>query len=133
MPLRGYHGWSTATDEISTARGDNPNAGTTRPPWVHLAPMPNFYRGEHRGPDAADRKADAVSDILAALPHGPAAFVVEPSSGNAGGVELPVHYLPQVYQAVRAAGGLVISDEVQMAYGRTGSHFWGFELPRGGA
>ena len=37
-------------------------------------------------------------------------------------------YLPQVYETVRGAGGLVISDEVQIGYGRTGSHFWGFQL-----
>ena len=89
----GYHGWSTATDEISTSLNDNPNAAATRPPWVYPAPMPNLYRGEHRGPDAADRYADAVRDILAGLPDGPAAFVAEPLSGNAGGVELPAGYL----------------------------------------
>lgn len=124
----GYHGWSTATDEISTALNDNPNAAATRPPWVHPAPMPNLYRGEHRGPDAAARYADAIRDIVAGLPDGPAAFVAEPLSGNAGGVELPAGYLPQVYETVRGAGGLVISDEVQIGYGRTGSHFWGFQL-----
>jgi 4-aminobutyrate aminotransferase-like enzyme/Ser/Thr protein kinase RdoA (MazF antagonist) len=124
----GYHGWSTATDEISTALNDNPNAAGTRPPWVYPAPMPNLYRGEHRGPDAADRYADAVRDIIATLPDGPAAFIAEPQSGNAGGVELPAGYLTQVYAAVRAAGGLVISDEVQIGYGRTGSHFWGFQM-----
>ena len=89
----GYHGWSTATDEISTSLNDNPNSRDTRPPWVHLAPLPNLYRGEHRGADAADRYADAVRDIVAALPTGPAAFVAEPLSGNAGGVELPPGYL----------------------------------------
>jgi 4-aminobutyrate aminotransferase-like enzyme/Ser/Thr protein kinase RdoA (MazF antagonist) len=124
----GYHGWSTATDEISTSLNDNPDARDTRPPWVHLAPMPNLYRGEHRGPDAADRYADTVRDIVARLPHGPATFVAEPLSGNAGGVELPPGYLPQAYDAVRGAGGLVISDEVQIGYGRTGGHFWGFEM-----
>ena len=124
----GYHGWTTATDEISTSLNDNPDARDTRPSWVHLAPMPNLYRGEHRGPDAADRYADAVRGIVARLPQGPATFVAEPLSGNAGGVEIPPGYLPQVYDAVRAAGGLVISDEVQIGYGRTGGHFWGFEM-----
>lgn len=124
----GYHGWSTATDEISTSLNDNPEALGTRPPWIHLAPMPNLYRGEHRGPDAADRYADAVRAILAGLPDGPAGFVAEPMSGNAGGVEIPPGYLPQVYDAVRGAGGLVISDEVQIGYGRTGSDFWGFQM-----
>ena len=124
----GYHGWSTATDEISTSLNDNPDSRDTRPPWVHVAPMPNVYRGEHRGPDAADRYAEAVRAILARLSNGPATFVAEPMSGNAGGVEIPPGYLPQVYDAVRGAGGLVISDEVQIGYGRTGDHFWGFQM-----
>ena len=32
---RAYHGWTYATDAISTSVADNPNALTTRPPWVH--------------------------------------------------------------------------------------------------
>jgi alanine-glyoxylate transaminase / (R)-3-amino-2-methylpropionate-pyruvate transaminase len=32
-----------------------------------------------------------------------------------------------VLQIVRAAGGLCIADEVQTGFGRTGSHFWGFQ------
>ena len=73
----------------------------TRPPWVHLAPMPNLYRGEHRGADAADRYADAVRSIVAQIPGGPAAFVAEPLSGNAGGVEMPTG-LPAAGLRVRA-------------------------------
>ncbi|GAA3621824.1 aminotransferase [Microlunatus ginsengisoli] len=124
----GYHGWTTATDEISTSLNDNPSSRDTRPPWIHLVPMPNQFRGAHRGPDAADRYAEAVRAIVDGLPDGPAAFVAEPISGNAGGVELPAGYLAQVYETVRAAGGLTISDEVQIGYGRTGDAFWGFEL-----
>jgi alanine-glyoxylate transaminase / (R)-3-amino-2-methylpropionate-pyruvate transaminase len=30
-------------------------------------------------------------------------------------------------QIIRAAGGLCIADEVQTGFGRTGSHFWGFQ------
>lgn len=36
-------------------------------------------------------------------------------------------YLPAVYKSIRKAGGLCIADEVQSGFGRTGSHFWGFE------
>jgi 4-aminobutyrate aminotransferase-like enzyme len=126
----GYHGWTTATDEVSTSLQDNPHARATRPPWVHLAAMPNLYRGEFRGPDAADRYADDVRRILARMHDAgtaPAGFVAEPLSGNAGGVEIPPGYLAQVYADVRAAGGLCIADEVQVGYGRLGGTFWGFE------
>jgi 4-aminobutyrate aminotransferase-like enzyme len=47
--------------------------------------------------------------------------------GNAGGMALPDGYLQQVYAAVRASGGLAISDEVQVGYGRLGEWFWGFQ------
>jgi alanine-glyoxylate transaminase / (R)-3-amino-2-methylpropionate-pyruvate transaminase len=30
-------------------------------------------------------------------------------------------------QAVRAAGGVCIADEVQTGFGRTGAHYWGFQ------
>ena len=33
----------------------------------------------------------------------------------------------EVAAKVRAAGGLVIADEVQYGFGRSGTHFWGFE------
>jgi 4-aminobutyrate aminotransferase-like enzyme len=123
----GYHGWTTAADEVSTTLNDNPRALETRPPWVHLAPMPNLYRGEHRGPDAAERYAAELSSVVAGIEGGPAGFIAEPLSGNAGGVLVPPGYVPAVFETVRAAGGLCISDEVQVGYGRTGSHFWGFE------
>jgi 4-aminobutyrate aminotransferase-like enzyme/Ser/Thr protein kinase RdoA (MazF antagonist) len=125
----GYHGWTTATDEVSTSLQDNPHARETRPPWIHLAAMPNLYRGEFRGSDAADRYAEDVRARLGEMAEAgraPAAFVAEPLSGNAGGVELPPGYLRQVYADVRAAGGLCIADEVQVGYGRLGTTFWGF-------
>ena len=57
----------------------------------------------------------------------PAAFICEPFYGNAGGIALPDGYLAAVYDAVRAAGGLAIADEVQVGYGRLGNWFWGFQ------
>ncbi len=124
-----YHGWTYATDAISTSIADNPNALETRPPWVHTVPSPNAYRGEHRGTEAARYAPEAVAIIegLAAQGHPPAAFICEPFYGNAGGMALPDGYLRAVYATVRAAGGLAIADEVQVGYGRTGRWFWAFE------
>ncbi|EHB53409.1 Alanine--glyoxylate transaminase [Mycolicibacterium rhodesiae JS60] len=124
-----YHGWTYATDAISTSVADNPNALATRPDWVHTVPSPNSYRGEHRGADAARYAPEAVEIIesLAAQGKPPAAFICEPFYGNAGGMALPDDYLVAVYTAVRGAGGLAIADEVQVGYGRTGRSFWSFE------
>jgi 4-aminobutyrate aminotransferase-like enzyme/Ser/Thr protein kinase RdoA (MazF antagonist) len=109
-----YHGWTYATDAVSTSTADNPNALATRPEWVHTVPAP------YRGGTAAD--AVAVIDALE-----PAAFVTEAIAGNAGGIALPDGYLAEVYAAVRRRGGLAIADEVQVGYGRLGHWFWGFE------
>ncbi|RIV09996.1 aminotransferase class III-fold pyridoxal phosphate-dependent enzyme, partial [Klebsiella pneumoniae] len=114
-----YHGWTYASDAVSTSIADNPNALATRPGWVHTVDAANSYRGVHRGPDAARYAPEAVQviDDLAAAGTPPAGFICEPYFGNAGGVALPDGYLQQVYAAVRGHGGVVISDEVQVGYG----------------
>jgi 4-aminobutyrate aminotransferase-like enzyme len=124
-----YHGWTYASDAVSTSIADNPNALQTRPDWVHQVDAPNSFRGRHRGADAARYAPEAAAAIaqLAAAGRPPAAFVSETFYGNAGGIALPDGYLHTVYDAVRAAGGLAIADEVQVGYGRLGEWFWGFE------
>ena len=42
-------------------------------------------------------------------------------------MELAPGYLKMVYDIVRKAGGVCIANEVQTGFGRTGSHYWGFE------
>lgn len=126
-----YHGWTIGADAVSTSLGDNPRALTTRPSWVELIDAPNPVRGTHRGPDSAaayladlDRQLDALgAEGRADL----AGVIIEPIFGNGGGVLLPRGYLAGVYERVRALGGVCISDEVQVGYGRLGDHFWGFE------
>ena len=123
-----YHGWTSAADAVSTSAFDNPHAADSRPDWVHLVDAPNAYRGRHRGPDAGAAYAREVADLARSLadegrPAG--AFICEPVLGNAGGVIPPAGYLTMVAEAVRAHGGLVIADEVQVGYGRLGSSFWG--------
>ncbi|HVQ17802.1 MAG TPA: aminotransferase class III-fold pyridoxal phosphate-dependent enzyme, partial [Actinomycetes bacterium] len=125
-----YHGWTTATDEISTSIADNPAALETRPEWIHTVESPNAYRGTFRGSDAGSRYVADVALTLRALAEDGrslAGFIAEPVYGNAGGVLLPDGYLTQVYDLVRGAGGLCIADEVQVGYGRLGEFFWGFE------
>ena len=123
-----YHGWTFGTDAVSTSTADNPNALATRPDWVHTVESPNSFRGKYRGADAVRYAGEAVRQIeqLVADGRAPAAFICESVYGNAGGMALPDGYLQQVYAAVRAAGGLAISDEVQVGYGRLGEWFWGF-------
>ena len=124
-----YHGWTDATDAISTSIADNPGALDTRPDWVHTVETPNLYRGLYRGNMVHRYAADAAAQIRGLAQSGRplAAFICEPFYGNAGGLPLPPGYLEEVYAAVREVGGLCIADEVQVGYGRLGRWFWGFE------
>jgi 4-aminobutyrate aminotransferase-like enzyme/Ser/Thr protein kinase RdoA (MazF antagonist) len=125
-----YHGWTMATDAVSTSLHDNPSALGTRPPWVHLVAAPDTYRGRFRDGDAGARYADDVGRVLADLAGAgrqPAGFIAEPLAGNAGGLVFPEGYLRSAYDQVRAEGGLCIADEVQTGLGRLGDWFWAFE------
>src|SRR5205085_7453049 len=44
-----------------------------------------------------------------------------------GQIVLPENYLREAFRHVRDAGGVCIADEVQVGFGRAGTHFWGFE------
>jgi alanine-glyoxylate transaminase / (R)-3-amino-2-methylpropionate-pyruvate transaminase len=56
-----------------------------------------------------------------------AGLIVEAIQGYGGIVEMPEGWLCGAAEQVREAGGLLIVDEVQAGFARTGSHFWGFE------
>jgi alanine-glyoxylate transaminase/(R)-3-amino-2-methylpropionate-pyruvate transaminase len=97
---------------------------------VHHAIAPYPYRGVHGYEDAdAGRKyaADVKEVIDYATPGKIAGFIAESIQGVGGFVEFPQNYLKHTYEHVRAAGGVCIADEVQTGFGRTGTHFWGFE------
>ncbi len=125
-----YHGNLTSLIEISPYKHDG-KGGTGRPGHVHKASMPDTYRGEFRASpaEAATRYAKLVNDELQAAqgPGGAAAFMCETLLGCGGQVVLPEGYLQAVYTHTRAAGALCIADEVQVGFGRVGTHFWGFE------
>ena len=97
---------------------------------VHHAIFPDRLRGPYGYDDpAAGPKyaADVKNLIEFGTPGKVAAFIAESIQGVGGAVVFPDGYLKAAYEHVRAAGGLCIADEVQAGFGRTGSHFWGFE------
>jgi 4-aminobutyrate aminotransferase-like enzyme/Ser/Thr protein kinase RdoA (MazF antagonist) len=128
--LEAYHGWTVASDAVSTSIADNPRALETRPAWVHPVMAPNTYRGPFRGEDTTEYYVASVVQAIASIRERGevlAGFIAESVYGNAGGIPLPKGYLGQVYRMVREAGGVCIADEVQVGYGRLGHYFWGFE------
>ncbi len=126
-----YHGNTTGLIEISPYKFEGPG-GEGRPAHVRVAPMPDGYRGTYRygDPESATRYAAAVADEIAgARADGReiAAFFCESMLGCAGQIVLPDGYLHEAYEHVRKAGGVCVADEVQVGFGRVGSHFWAFE------
>ena len=68
IAIRGaYHGWTVATDAITTSVLDNPRALETRPAWAHAVEAPNPLRGRFAGPDAGSRYAEDVRRVVAEL------------------------------------------------------------------
>jgi 4-aminobutyrate aminotransferase-like enzyme len=55
------------------------------------------------------------------------AFISESLPGCGGQIVPPDGYLREAYRHVRSAGGVCIADEVQVGFGRVGTHFWAFE------
>ena len=98
-----YHGWTTATYEVTTSSVDNPLGAESQPEHIHPVVSPDTYRGPIRAGehDVGPRYADSVRETIAAT-RPPAAFICESLYGNAGGIVLPDGYLQAAYAHVRA-------------------------------
>ncbi len=126
-----YHGHTSSLIDISPYKFNGPGGGGPKP-WVHVAPMPDDYRGPYKrdDPAAGQKYAQHVAVLieqLRARGGGLAGFIAETLPSVGGQIVLPPGYLAAVYEHVRAAGGLCIADEVQVGFGRLGTHFWGFD------
>jgi 4-aminobutyrate aminotransferase-like enzyme len=127
----GYHGNTTTLIDVSPYKHDGPG-GSGPPPWVRKIPMPDDYRGEFRrdDPDAGRKYAAAVSSAVSELTangEAAAAFLAESLLSCGGQIVAPAGFLAEAYARIRAAGGVCIADEVQVGFGRVGTHCWGFE------
>ena len=126
-----YHGHTSTLIDISPYKFQGPG-GKGQKPWVHVAPIADDYRGIHRRGEAelGRKYAGHVAELFEKLKregHGAAAFIAETLPSVAGQIVFPPGYLSEVYRHVRAAGAVCIADEVQVGFGRLGTHFWGFE------
>ncbi len=122
-----YHGNTQRLVEVSPYKFNGPGgAGPVRD--VHVVAMPDDYRGKFRRDDthAGEKYAEDVRDVIDATRDG--AFLVESLPSVGGQIIPPRGYFAHAFDAVRAAGGVCIVDEVQVGFGRTGDHFWGFEM-----
>ncbi|MEP1123235.1 MAG: aminotransferase class III-fold pyridoxal phosphate-dependent enzyme [Ilumatobacter sp.] len=136
-----YHGNTSLVSKLST----DGYPATDRPDWLGVIEPPNTYRGPFRVATSTDATtstdtADAVPvgeryagllaveiEALARRGNDPAALLVDTSWDSNGVLTAPDGYVERIAEITRAAGGLVIADEVQAGYCRLGDHFWGHD------
>ncbi|MBX4922285.1 MULTISPECIES: aspartate aminotransferase family protein [Rhizobium] len=123
-----YHGNTAAVSQLSTRMPPVGGYGG----HVRHVPAPDSYRplGGEGGEAFARAFSAEVEKAIASLqesPHGFSAIIIDPFFANEGFPDLPPRFLDKTVAAVRKAGGLVITDEVQPGFGRTGTHMWGHQ------
>ncbi len=122
-----YHGHITSIIDISPYKF-NGRGGQGRPDHVRIAPIPDAYKGLHRGEGAGAKYVAEFKRELDSLGEPLCAFISESIVSTGGQVPLAPGFLKQAFELTRAAGGVCIADEVQIGMGRVGTHFWGFEM-----
>ena len=121
----GYHGNTEAGISVSHYKHKK---GEVYPNTL-LGPMPKVFGSGL--PEDGTAGAHFASRYLALLEQNQgeaAAFLAEPIMGCGGQVPLPKGFLNRIYEAVRNQGGICISDEVQVGFGRLGKWNWGYEM-----
>ncbi len=126
-----YHGTTQELIDLSAYKYKR-KGGKGRKPHVFEAVIPDSFRAPEDWPveEHAKRFAASVAEQIEAMRkegRAPAFFLAESIPSVAGQVFLPEGYLRQAYAMVRAAGGICVADEVQVGFGRVGSHWWAFE------
>lgn len=124
-----YHGHTTTLIEISPYKFKRRGGAGQPQSWVHVAPMPDGYRGAFKGMqrDAGVAFGNEVGRIVAALDAPLAAIIAETLPSCGGQVVPPAGYFQTAFKHVRSAGGVCILDEIQAGLGRIGESFWAFE------
>jgi len=120
-----YHGNTEAVAELGT--GFMPEAQTTK--RVKAFPVPDSYRGidDVTPENLADAYAASVQqaiDEFEAEGIKVAGMLVCPDFANEGLLNVPEGFMEKATAMVRNAGGVLICDEVQVGFGRSGQHMW---------
>jgi len=126
-----YHGNTSGLVDISPYKFAGPR-GDGQPAHVHVAPLPDPYRGRRRdsGPPTEATGAAYGDDVdrtlreATAAGRPPGAFLAESFPGSAGQVIPPPTFLARAFDHARASGAIAVADEVQTGFGRVGAPDW---------
>jgi 4-aminobutyrate aminotransferase len=121
---RTYGALSLTTSSLNYRKGYDPLLGD-----LHIAPFPAAYRDFDGDEERATASSlDHLERLLAGQVPGDrvAAFIIEPVQGEGGYVPAPAAFMQGLRALADRHGILLICDEVQSGYGRTG-RMWAFE------
>jgi 4-aminobutyrate aminotransferase-like enzyme/Ser/Thr protein kinase RdoA (MazF antagonist) len=110
-----YHGVTAATAALSPEEWRS----GIRPEHVERFAAP-------RGPDPDATAFTGAVDRLGAAGHEPALVIVDTTYTSDGILSPGPRYHEELGTAARHAGAIVVADEVQAGFGRTGDHLWSF-------
>jgi 4-aminobutyrate aminotransferase len=124
----GFHGRTAQAMALTSSRVTIRGDFEPLPGSVYHAPYPDPYRGGGDGPELRASWEREMAALFAQLvdPRRVAAFVIEPVMGEGGYVVPPAWFLPRLRELADAHGILLVADEVQTGFGRTG-RFWAVE------
>ncbi len=119
-----YHGNSDLTAGFSASLGAKSPLGT----WTRRISTPDSYR---MTPEALTAKlvaeVEAHIEELQRQGDGIAAFIADSLFSSDGIYSEPTDLLSRIAEVVHRAGGVVIADEVQAGFGRSGDALWGYQ------
>jgi len=125
----GFHGRTYGATSITSSSLNYRSGYDPLVPDVHIAPFPNAYRDFGGDEEAASAASLAYLERMFSerlQPSRTAAFIIEPVQGEGGYVPAPVSFLQGLRELATRHGILLVMDEVQSGYGRTGK-MWAFE------
>ncbi len=124
-----FHGRTFGAISVTTSSLNYRTGYDPLLPDVHIAPFPYAYRDFGGDEEAASASSlDHLERLFSTVvpPSRTAAFIIEPVQGEGGYVPAPASFLRGLRELADRHGILLIADEVQSGYGRTG-RMWAFE------
>jgi len=120
----GYHGRTLLTLTLTSKTAFKKTFGPFAPE-IYRAPFPSAYRMGLSEEAAVERCWDAFERILMAGvgPEAIAVVIIEPVQGEGGFIPAPPEFLRRLRQFCTSNGSVLIADEVQCGFGRTGTLF----------
>jgi 4-aminobutyrate aminotransferase len=116
MAITGHRTWSSSSLSPFTVN------------WLASADRLRGRMARLSDADLIDAAVDDLREVLATVTAGDvAALIAEPIQGVGGFVHGPDGLLGAYQKVLGEHGILLIADEVQTGWGRTGEHFWGYQ------